>query len=115
MHILIVDDDEFNRLLLEVIIQKTTHTFQTATNGLEAIQATQKHYFDLIFMDVHIPIMNGIETIKQIRQNSRFQQSIIVIVTADPTALLEIDSYTIGINGFLLKPISIKAVDSFLS
>ena len=115
MHVLIVEDDDFNRLLLESIIERTKHTFQSVANGLEAIHATQREHFDLIFMDIHMPIMGGIEAIQQIRQNILFKhQPIIIIITSDEMALLELDSKVTDINGFLVKPVSIAAINNFL-
>ena len=116
MHILIVDDDAMNRLLLEIIIkQAQEHTFQSVTNGLEAIETVANGNFDIVFMDINMPILDGIETTQKIRANTSIQkQPIIIAITADARTLIQLKCQEVGMNGFILKPVSIKTILEFL-
>ena len=71
--ILIVDDASVNRFLLKAFIQKIFHnnevSIQEASNGLLAIQMQEENLYDLILMDIKMPIMNGIEASHRILTN----------------------------------------------
>ena len=69
MKILIVDDIFTNRLLLTEVIRNIGHEFVQAKDGKEAVEALLKEDFDLVFMDIEMPVMNGLETTKFIRDN----------------------------------------------
>ncbi|CAD8170616.1 unnamed protein product [Paramecium pentaurelia] len=76
LHILIVDDSAFNLHALKLILQKklVKSFIDEALNGKEAVEKAKKQYFDLIFMDINMPIMNGIEAIQHIRKIDEKQQ-----------------------------------------
>jgi PAS domain S-box-containing protein len=65
--ILVVEDSQANQFLLEIILQRQGHQVQTANNGLDALEKMLTNDFDFLFMDVQMPIMDGITTTKIIR------------------------------------------------
>ncbi len=67
MKILIVDDNYFNVFLLQSILMENKIKIVTANDGEKAIEALKKTDFNLIFMDIEMPVMNGIETTNYIR------------------------------------------------
>lgn len=68
MKILVVDDDPIIRKLLFEVLTSDGHRVTVTENGLEALKEAQRHTFEFIFLDVHMPIMNGLETLIRIRR-----------------------------------------------
>ena len=66
-HILIVDDNTSFRKTMFLILKHKGYMVTTAQNGPEAIEQVKVHPFDFIFMDIKMPLMNGVETYKQIK------------------------------------------------
>ena len=73
-NILVVDDLEDNRDLLALLLSKTQCKIEMAANGLEAFQKCQQGTYDLIFMDVQMPVMDGLQATAAIRQWENTQQ-----------------------------------------
>ncbi|CAK8721606.1 histidine kinase [Candidatus Electrothrix laxa] len=75
LRILVVDDNESNRFLAKAMFQKDDHQIVEAENGLEALQILLDHHFDVILMDVQMPIMDGLTVTKIIRacEQRRYQ------------------------------------------
>jgi two-component system response regulator (stage 0 sporulation protein F) len=67
MRILVADDDPIIRKLLSEVLTSDGHQVTVTENGLRALEEAQKQSFELIFMDVHMPVMNGLETLINIR------------------------------------------------
>ena len=83
LNILIVDDDSLNQRLLNIVLARDNHEITFAYSGNEAINAINQHQFDLIFMDIQIPDMDGFEICTFIRNsNSPNKQTPIVALTA---------------------------------
>ncbi len=104
--ILVVDDDENNLLLMEVILKNWGMTPDMATNGKEAIEKIKKKPYDLIFMDIKMPVMDGLQTIQFIRNKMEkpAKNTPIVAVSAN---VLEKDKKlykTFKVDGYIIKP-----------
>lgn len=104
-NILIVDDIVINRMLLREVIKSISLTIKEAKNGKEAIDIINNHDIDIILMDIEMPVMNGVETTKYIRNemSSPYNRLPIIGLTAHTMDLFE-ESDTIGFNDFLTKP-----------
>lgn len=79
--VLLVDDDDNNLLLAKTILSVFKMDITCANNGSDAINKLNEESFDLIIMDLYMPIMNGIDCIKYIRENL-FLSTPIIILTA---------------------------------
>lgn len=100
--ILIVDDDEFNRLLLKSILGKYKVTLDEATNGQEAVDLVKEKAFDAIIMDVRMPIKNGVEATKEIRE---FNKSINIIASTAVASEEKIARcMAAGVSSIVFKP-----------
>ena len=106
--ILIVDDIFVNRLLLKEIIQKSCLKCYEAQNGKEAIDILIKEDLDAILMDIEMPVMNGLETTKYIREKMHYPKKNIPIIalTAHNPATFFDDFKDVGFNHLLTKPYS---------
>lgn len=105
LNILLVDDQEMNLVLLQSILQKMSFTCTLARNGAEAYQMAMDNKFDIIFMDIYMPVMDGIEATKRIREFFLKQKlPIIVALTANALPEDKKSSFNAGINDLLIKP-----------
>lgn len=103
--ILIVDDEERNRKLLGVILSNYGYAFETAKNGIEALEKTQSYKPDLILLDIMMPEMDGYETCRRLRENPETQYIPIVMATALEGQDSKIRGLEAGANDFLTKPV----------
>ncbi|MBF0236292.1 MAG: response regulator [SAR324 cluster bacterium] len=103
--ILIVDDQENNRLVIEDILRKLKCTIKGASSGEEALEILQVWPADLILMDQMMPGLSGIETVKRIKAQKQFEQIPILMVTAkDETATLK-EAFEAGAMDYIIKPV----------
>lgn len=103
--ILIVDDDERNLRLMSAILKNYDYSFETAKNGLEALEKTKEFNPDLIFLDVMMPEMNGYEACERLKQDPETQHIPVVMVTALTEKESRIKGLEAGANDFLTKPV----------
>ncbi|MBL7931111.1 MAG: response regulator [Bacteroidia bacterium] len=111
---LIVDDEEFNRLLLRSILLKYGVKLKEATNGAEAIEKTLHEKFDMVIMDIRMPVKNGTEACTEIR---RFEKKLPILAS---TAVISDEKIKrcieAGFTGFIHKPFSEKKlIETILS
>jgi CheY-like chemotaxis protein len=86
MNILVVDDDSIIRKLLLEVLTNDGHQITVAENGLEGLRLAQRHPYQLVLMDVHMPIMNGLEALIKIRQ--LFPQMAVAMMDSYPDQLV---------------------------
>ena len=116
--ILMVDDSAMNNLLLKQVLLRylPNAIFVEASNGLQAVEAAQKDRFDIIFMDILMPEMDGLEATKQIRkiekQNKENYRSTIIALTASDADNSRFKR--VGIDNFLNKPIDARKLKELL-
>lgn len=115
LDILIVDDNQTNHLVVGSLLEDVVGNIVTAMNGEEAIEALEeraksnKPMFDLVLMDIHMPVMDGIEATLAIRsQPSAYEDIPIIALTADPQYQQSHLCKNIGMNEALAKPIRLK-------
>lgn len=103
--VLIVEDNELNIMYLSILLKKWEIQTEVAKNGNEAIQMTAKNKYDLIFMDIHMPLKNGFEATLAIRNTENpNQKSPIIALTADSVKEQMKKAKEIGMDEFLSKP-----------
>ena len=103
--ILLVDDDPINLAVTQYLLEETGLIIDTAENGAQAISKARKENYLLIVMDMQMPIMNGMETTRQIRQLSGYSNTPILAMTANAFAEDKKRCLDAGMNDFLVKPI----------
>lgn len=77
----------------------------TAENGLEAVEKTKEINFDLIFIDLQMPVMNGFDACKEIRYRKAEKNSIIIALTAGAFVDEKEKAFKAGMNDYITKPI----------
>lgn len=80
--VLLVDDYKDSRMILRKMIELSGHCVIEAADGLEALKAIAKEHFDLILMDISMPVMDGITAVKVIKNNRPTAKIPIVVITA---------------------------------
>lgn len=112
LNILIVDDSSVNRKVLNAILRKLPHTLQSAENGKVAVDLATANFFDLILMDIQMPIMDGIAATKAILNHYQFspRKPNIIAVTAAIMPGDREDSLDAGMVDFIPKPVTPAAL-----
>ncbi len=106
VNILVAEDNQFTRLLLDTLLSKLGAYCTLTSNGNEALAACQHDHFDLFLVDIHMPMKNGIETIDALRKSSNLNANLpILAVTADILQQEEMALFEAGANGLLIKPL----------
>ncbi|MEZ5462412.1 ATP-binding protein [Dokdonella sp.] len=114
LRILVADDQQANLTVLTRMLEKAGHRVVEASSGDEVLDAIEVDQFDLAIIDLHMPGLSGIDTIKQARvMQTSGDRTPFVILSADATAETMRDAERAGARGFLTKPVSIaKLLDT---
>ena len=110
--ILIVDDNESFCKTMSLVLKRKKYNVTTAQEGRKAIKETEKKPFDLIFIDIKMPKMNGVETYKRIKRIR--PEASVVMMTAYAFDELIKEALDEGAEGIIHKPIDIQEVMSFI-
>jgi len=110
-HILAVDDEPFNlELIKSVFLEYDNIDISFAQNGEEAIDMVKNNTFDVVLLDVQMPDMSGIEVLKQIRSDEKFDYLPVLMITANHE--LEVEALDLGANDFITKPFKVDILRS---
>ena len=104
--VLIVEDNKFNQEILEALFKQFNLDVYVAENGREAVNKTIELKPDLVLMDMHMPIMDGLEATKEIRKIEEFKNLPIVAISADAFLDQQRRALRIGVNEYITKPIN---------
>ena len=115
LKILIVEDNRLNRVLTERLLNQAGFYPDLAENGSEAVDCVNKTTYDLIFMDLQMPVMNGYQAMRAIRSNPTIKQPKIIVISANVQPQDVSESFSAGANGFLSKPIDRNALTRVLN
>ena len=114
-HILIAEDNEANKELIKILLAKYGLTFDLANNGLEALNLYKANKYDLILMDEQMPVMNGIETLREIldyEKENNLSHTPVSAITANVIKGSLENSLDNGYDSFLGKPIILKEFEN---
>ena len=106
LKILIVDDEEYNRLLFRKILNRWNVKCKEVVNGMDALEVLKEEQFDLLFMDIRMPGIDGVKTTQFIRDEMKISESEMPIVFISAVPINEeMQKYrNAGMNAFLQKP-----------
>ena len=107
VHILVVDDNSFNQELAVDILKNQGITSDVAENGRVALQKMAETSYDLVLMDIQMPVMGGHEAIKLIRQDEKLKESVVIAMTANAIKGELEKCIEVGMNAFITKPIDV--------
>jgi two-component system, OmpR family, alkaline phosphatase synthesis response regulator PhoP len=112
LKILLVDDDPDILELLEYNLNREGFLTKTAENGKIGIQVAEEFMPDMILMDVMMPVMDGIEAGRIIKQNKLLKHIYLVFLTARTEEFSEVAAFEIGANDYITKPVKPRALIS---
>ncbi len=115
LHILLAEDVATNQLVAKRLIEKFGHRVDIADNGEEVLQALDNQQYDLIFMDVRMPEMDGLTATRQIRQMDKVKDIHIIAMTANATKEDMQECMNAGMNDFVSKPIHKSKIEAALN
>ena len=116
LHVLIVDDDATNQLVLSETLKLLDVSFDTASDGQEAVDRVASNSYDLVLMDVQMPILDGLGATRAIRQLSDASAAAVPVIamTAHAMAQHREQCLSAGMNGFATKPVNLDGLRELL-
>jgi len=111
--VLVVEDEDLNRLVAKIFLQKLGHDVETANDGSEAFKRIEANNFDLVFMDIQMPTMDGITATKLIRNSLELKAKAnipIIAMTAHAMSGDRDHFLAAGMNDYVSKPIELQAL-----
>ena len=113
LHVLIVDDDPGIRDVLRGFLESRDCTVLQASSGAEALDILDKCVPDLIFLDIYMPEMNGLQLMRIIRK--QWPQTKVIGMSGYATEQIARDIIDLGAGDFLSKPIELEQLDDILA
>lgn len=112
--ILAVDDNTENLRVISLLLERTMITVDTASDGISAAKAAQNTAYDLIFLDYMMPVADGIQTLKIMRENGLSVSTPVIALTAEALSGSEEKFISAGFSAYLSKPISWHTLEKML-
>ncbi|MDC0109678.1 ATP-binding protein [Amylibacter sp.] len=116
INVLVVEDSITNREVLCDMLEEMGHKVIGAMNGLESLEQVKKQIFDIIFMDINMPIMGGIEAVQKIRSGGGLNlKTTIVGLTAHGSDEFGVEAEQAGMDCYFTKPIRLVTLQKIIS
>ena len=104
--ILLVEDNDINQLVAEELLKAGGYSVDIANNGEEAVQKVEQEQYDLVLMDIQMPVMDGLTATRVIRENKEFSGLPIIAMSANAMEKDKEKSLKYGMDDHITKPIS---------
>jgi two-component system, sensor histidine kinase len=114
LKMLVAEDNNMNQLLATKMFKKIGYIIEIANNGREAVEMTSKYDYDLVFMDIHMPEMDGIEATEKILHSGKAKVPIIIAMTANAVKEAEAEYLQLGMKDIVTKPFTIEQLRKVL-
>jgi CheY-like chemotaxis protein len=119
LKILLAEDNSVNQRLMTLILSQLRMKIDIASDGKEAFEMYQRKAYDLIFMDVQMPVMDGLESTKLIREfeqsSGTLHRALIVALTGSELEENKDLCLEIGMDDFIEKPIRVEMIHRYIS
>lgn len=113
--ILLVEDNDVNQELMQDVLEEGGMEVEVAENGRVALALLAKHEFDGILMDCQMPVMDGYETTRRIREQERFRKLPIIALTANAMHAAREKVLEVGMDDYIAKPVDFDAMFSTMA
>ncbi len=105
LRVLLTDDNAINRQVIKLFLAPQGCDISEATNGKEALDLIAQHAFDIVLLDVHMPVMDGKEAIQRLRADPRWNSLPVIALTADAMSGDREKYIALGMTDYLSKPV----------
>ena len=105
LRVLLTDDNAINRQVIKLFLAPQGCDISEATNGKEALDLIARHDFDIVLLDVHMPVMDGKEAIQRLRAEPRWKSLPVIALTADAMSGDREKYIALGMTDYLSKPV----------
>jgi two-component system, OmpR family, aerobic respiration control sensor histidine kinase ArcB len=106
LNVLVVDDKRINLQVISLMLKSAGCTVETASTGMDALKICEKTHYDVILMDIMMPMMDGITTMKELRKKHR-NLSPVIAITANAMSGDKEKYIAEGFNGYITKPLTL--------
>jgi len=116
MRILVAEDNENNQLLIELLLKRQGVESVIVNDGAEAVENLRGNDYDLVFMDLEMPVMGGFEAVDAIRENEKAagKRATIVALSAHAPEQERDHCIAAGMDDYMMKPIDVKVLQALL-
>ena len=116
LKILLVDDNEINIKLGKKVFEKLGYNVKTAYDGMEAVEICQTNDFDIIFMDLRMPVLNGFEATEQINKTKKHStdKPLIIALSANTNNFDREKCINLGMVDFITKPLDVSRIREYI-
>lgn len=108
--ILIIDDIEENVLILERLLEKEGYDVQSALEAPKGLHLLKEQTFDLLLLDINMPVIDGITLLENIRKDSSLSNVAVIMVTASDDKETTLKCLQLGACGYITKPFNIDTL-----
>lgn len=113
--VLVVDDEEAILELLQYNLEKEGFSVKTAPDGVKGVEIAKKFIPDVILLDIMMPMQDGVETCRQLRELPELSNAFIIFLTARSEEYSEVAAFDVGADDYITKPIKPRALMSRIS
>ncbi|GAB7080156.1 CheR family methyltransferase [Megalodesulfovibrio paquesii] len=116
LHVLVVEDNSVSRLFMTTMLKKSGCTVDEAMDGVEAVEKVRSAAYDVVFMDIQMPRMNGLDATRALRADadSRVRNCRVIALTAYAMPEDKQQFLDVGMDGFLAKPVTFDELHAIL-
>ncbi len=114
LHALIVEDNATNRLILSHYLRRMGHSYDAANNGQQAIALWEEQEYDVIIMDIEMPVLDGLVATRELRRRERAlgrRYTPIIALSADAMMQKRETALSVGMDSYLTKPVSLEEIE----
>lgn len=111
-NILIVDDNEVNRDVLAKRLSRMGYTVEQAENGQEALNYLDRQNYDLVLLDIMMPVMDGFEVLGHMKSDEYLRSIPVIMITADDSPASSERCFSMGADDYIVKPFNVAIIKS---
>lgn len=114
LNVLVAEDNQLNQKIIDRMLTKLGARPTIVNNGLEALDTLEQDDFDLVLMDIQMPVMDGLTAVSKLREREHDKHQMVYALTANATSDDRSQALNAGMDGFMTKPISMKSLQRTL-
>jgi CheY-like chemotaxis protein len=115
IHVLLVEDNEDNRDMMQFLLERAGYTVSTAITGLEALSVARQVHPDVILMDLSMPQMDGLTAAREFKKDPLIANIPLIAVTAHTLPADQRKAFDSGFDYYVTKPIDVRTFDAMVA